>query len=208
MFPSGNGLWKFEVTVLFAEKPCLKFLTPGCLLHRALPTGDTANCPLPAPPRPSAGCAPPSPGVHAHACRAPTCARFPGLDSSPSLSSDTAPGSPSPLLYPHPTPSAPLGGTCVSSLADCQKFPSTLWAGDRFFKNCFPLFSVSLPYLLLPSFPLFSFDCSLFPLQLHCLASPLARFPSPYMFALLKSFKDVSGILAHSPHSAERGTLR
>lgn len=112
------------------------------------------------------------------------------------------------LCYtPHPTPSAPLGGTCVSSLADCQKFPSTLWAGDRFFKNCFPLFSVSLPYLLLPSFPLFSFDCSLFPLQFHCLASPLARFPSPHMFALLKSFKDVSGILAHSPHSAERGTL-
>lgn len=189
------------------RNPALSFSPQAVYYTEPCPQAIPPTAPSPPPLAHQPGAPRPSPGVHAHACRAPTCARFPGLDSSPSLSSDTAPGSPSPLLYPHPTPSAPQGGTCVSSRADCQKFPSTLWAGDRFFKTCFPLFSVSLPYLLLPSFPLFSFDCSLFPLQLHCLASPLARFPSPYMFALLKSFKDVSGILAHSPHSAERGTL-
>lgn len=44
---------------------------------------------------------------------------------------------------------------------------------------------------------------SISPSRLPSLSVPLP----PGVFVLLKSFKDASGTLAHTPHSAERGTL-
>lgn len=60
---------------------------------------------------------------------------------------------------------------------------------------------------LLVSFLFFFFGLllppSISPSRLPSLSVPLP----PGVFVLLKSFKDASGTLAHTPHSAERGTL-
>lgn len=70
-------------------------------------------------------------------------------------------------------------------------FPLCGQEADFFPFNCLPsvsfiLFSVSPPYLLLPSFPLPSLGCSFVPLQFLHLSSPLSSFPSPHPFKIIQ----------------------